>query len=292
MLRVTHTQTYLIFLFLTMVAAGCATTGPEIAKPIPLAANDVTWLREQPEIVVIHHQTAQPFRVWMSDAGADFLEGLGAQTVVFALYFSQKAGERLQAKSLREGEQIRTKYSLTDPVVDVKARFVEALRTKLELHNLRPVSESVTDYEPYKLADAFGPVVALDFVTSSWELSVLRSLNPFTSDPYRLSYAVHARLLRLTPAKYQGEPQSPAVARLLHSEDSKIMWQGICRAIGGGAPYITRENLTPLFIPKQLFGEQSYALDEWTAHDAALLKAKLNEVANACAQALLAEFSR
>lgn len=69
------------------------------------------------------------------------------------------------------------------------------------------------------------------------------------------------------------------------------MWQGICGAIGGGTPYITREIPTPLFIPEQFVGEQSYTLDEWTAHDAALLKAKLKEAADTCADALLGEFS-
>jgi hypothetical protein len=292
MLRMNDARTRFITLLLTMFAVGCATTGPEIAKPIPLAANDVTWLREQPEIVAIHHQTPQPFRVWMSDAGADFLEGFGGQTVVFALYFSRMAGERLQAKSLREGEKIRTKYALVDPVLEVKARFVDALRTKLELRNMRPISEPAASYEPYQLADSFGSVVALDFITSSWELSVLRSLNPFTSDPYRLRYTVQARLLRLKPAKYHGEPQSQTVARLLHSEDSRIMWQGMCHSIGGGVPFTTGGSSAPLFIPKQFVGEQSYTLEEWTANDGALLKDRLNEVADACADALLAEFSR
>lgn len=283
--------TRVITLLLIVVAVGCAATGPEIAKPIPLAPNDVTSLRDHPEIVVIHHQTPQPFRVWMSDVGADFLEGFGAQTVVFALYFSEKAGARLQAKALREGEQIRTKYSLVDPVVAVKDRFTDALRTKLDLKNLRPISEPATRYEPYQLADAFGSVVALDFVTSSWQLGVLRSLNPFTSDPYRLSYTVHARLLRLKRTKYHGEPQSPEVSRLLRSEDSKVMWEGTCHSIGGGVPFTIKSNSTPLFIPKQFVGEQSYTLKEWTANDAALLKAKLNEAADSCANALLAEFS-
>ena len=283
-----HLARFITLLF-TVFAVGCATTGPDIAKPVPLTANDLAWLREQAEIVVIHHQTPAPFRVWMSDAGADFLEGFGAQTIVFAPYFDRKATERLQAKALREGERIRTKYSIVDPVPAVKARFVDALRTKLEIRNLHLISEPVADYEPYRLADAFGPVVALDFITSSWELSVLRSLNPFTSDPYRLRYTVQARLLRLRPAKYHGEPQRPEVARLLRSEDSKIMWQGMCDSIGGGVPYITRENSAPLFIPKQFVGEQSYTLDAWTANDGALLKGTLNDVADACAQALLAE---
>lgn len=190
MLHLNDARTRFITLLLTMFVVGCATTGPEIAKPIPLVANDVAWLREQPDIVVIHHQTREPFRVWMSDAGANFLEGFGAQTVLFALYFERKATERLQAKSLREGEQIRTKYSLVDPVLEVKARFVDALRTKLGLKNLRSISEPAIDYEPYKLADSFGSVVALDFITSSWTLSVPPSLNPFTSDSYRFEYAV------------------------------------------------------------------------------------------------------
>ncbi|MCZ7627270.1 MAG: hypothetical protein M5R38_17245 [Candidatus Methylomirabilis sp.] len=162
-----------ITLLLTVVAVGCATTGPEIAKPIPLAVKDVAWLRDQPEIVVIHHQTPTPFRVWMGDAGAYFLEGFGAQTVLFAPYFSEKANERLQAKALREGEQIRTKYSIVDPVLAVKARFVDALSTKLELGNLRPISEPVTVNEPYQFAESFGSVVAFDFLTASWDLDRL-----------------------------------------------------------------------------------------------------------------------
>lgn len=83
---------------------------------------------------------------------------------------------------------------------------------------------------------------------------------------------------------------NPEVARLLRSEDSKIMWQGVCDSIGGGIPYITQGNPGPLFIPKQFVGEQSYTGDEWTANNGALLKRTLNDVANACAQALLAEF--
>ena len=67
------------------------------------------------------------------------------------------------------------------------------------------------------------------------------------------------------------------------------MWQGMCDSIGSGVPYITRGNSAPLFIPKQFVGEQSNTLDAWTENDGALLKGTLNDVADACAQALLAE---
>lgn len=295
MLRLNDVRIGFTTLLLTIFTVGCATTGPEIAKPTPLAANDLAWLREQPEIVVIHHQTPGHFWVEMSDAGANFLEGFGAQTVLLAPYFSQKANERLQAKAIREGEKIRMTYSIADPVREVKARFVDALPTNLGLKNLRIIDQPATSYEPYQLADSFGSAVALDFITSLWTLYRERSFNPFAADRYYLRYAVHARLLRLEASKYHGEPQSPAVARLLRSEDSKILWQASCVSMGGEFTY-TRNSVQQLVysmnagdIPRR--GGQPYTLKEWTANGAALLKGRLNEVADACAQALLADFS-
>lgn len=281
----------------TMFAVGCAATTPEIAKPTPLAANDLTRLREEPKIVVIHHKTPVYFQVQMSDTGANFLEGLGAQLPPFGIYFSNMATERLQTKASREGDRVRREYSIEDPVVTVKARFLDALSTKLEFTNLHSISEAAIRYEPYQLADSFGAGVALDFITAFWVLSREPWTNPFAADRFYLRYAVEARLLRLGASQYHGEPQSPAVARLLRSEDSKILWQGACSSMGADLTYTmkTLQQLSHGIIPIQggqpSQGRQHHTLEEWTENNGALLKGRLNEVADACAKALLAEFS-
>jgi hypothetical protein len=273
-----------------MFAIGCAATTPEIVKPTPLAANDLAQLREEPKIIVIHHKTPTYFQIQMSDAGANFLEGLGAQLPPFGLYFSNMATERLQTKASREGDRVRREYSLVDPVLTVKERFLDALSTKLELTNLHPISEPAVRYEPHQLADSFGAVVALDFITPLWVLAREPALNPFAADRYYLRYAVEARLLRLGASQYHGEPQSPAVARLLRSEDSKILWQDSCYSMGADLTY-TMKSLQQFAPDIPIRGGQPYSLEEWTANNGALLKGKLNEVADACAKALLVEFS-
>jgi hypothetical protein len=274
----------------TLFAVGCAATTPEIVKPTPLAANDLAWLREQPKIVVIHHKTPTYFQIQMSDAGANFLEGFGAQTVLFAPYFSRKADERLQTKASREGNRVRREYSIVDPVLTVKERFLEALRTKLELTNLQPISEPAIRYEPHQLADSFGAGVALDFITAFWVLSREPSLNPFAADRHYLRYAVESRLLRLGTSQYHGEPQSPEVARLLRSDDSKILWQDACYSMGADLTY-TMKSLQQFPPGVPIRGGQPYTLEEWTANNGTLLRGKLNEVADACAKALLVEFA-
>lgn len=285
-----HRRCFVMVLLMTF-AVGCATTGPEIAKPIPLAAKDVAWLREQPKIVIIHHQTPAQFRVEMSDAGANFMEGFGGQTVLLAPYFSRKANERLQAKALREGEKIRSEYAVEDPVLTVKAQFLDALSTKLYFTNLHPISEPAIHYEPHQLADTFGAGVALDFITTFWVLSREPSLNPFAADRFYLRYAVEARLLQLGTSQYHGEPQSPEVARLLRSEDSKILWQGTCYSMGAAHTYTAKSFNQLNYAAVSSQDEPRYTLDEWAQSNAALLKGKLNEVADACAKALLADFA-
>lgn len=127
-------------------------------------------------------------------------------------------------------------------------------------------------------------------MTSSWMLSSI-TVNPLTTHQYQLRYAVQARLLQLEASKYRGEPKPEAVAQLLRSEDSKITWQGICYATAGGTPYTTSDTSELLSIPEAFVGTQSYTLEEWTANNATLLTEKLNEAADACARALLADFS-
>lgn len=271
----------LLFVLFTMAAVGCATMGS--TKPIPLAANDMAWLRDQSEIVLIHHQTPQPFRIWKTDYLAPFWEGLGYPFALIAV-------ERRREEAIREGEQIRTRYSVADPVLGAKTRFEYELRSKLGFTRLRAVSQPVAAYNPYQLADSFGSVMALDFMTSSWMLSSI-TVNPLTTHQYQLRYAVQARLLQLEASKYRGEPKPEAVAQLLRSEDSKIMWQGICYATAGGTPYTTSDTSELLSIPEAFVGTQSYTLEEWTANNATLLTEKLNEAADACARALLANFS-
>lgn len=274
----------------TLFAVGCAATTPEIAKPTPLTANDLVRLRDEPQIVVIHHKTPAYFQVQMSDAGANFLERFGAQTVLFAPYFSRKAGGRLQTKASREGDRVRREHSLEDPVLTVKDRFVDRLRTKLRFTNLHPISEPAIRYEPHQLADTFGTEVALDFITAFWVLSRELSLNPFATDRFYLRYAVEARLLQLGTSQYHGEPQNPEVARLLRSEDSKVLWQGTCYSMGAAHTYTAKSFNQLNYAAVSSQDEPRYILDEWTQSNAALLKGKLNEVADACAKALLAEF--
>ncbi len=175
-------------------------------------------------------------------------------------------------------------------MLKVKARFVDALATKPGLTNLHPISELAIRYEPYQLAESFGAVGALDLITTFWELSREPSLNPFAADRFYVTYVVEARLLRLETSTH-GRPQRPAVACLLRSEDSKLLWQRGCFSNGAGQTYMMKslQQLSQGIIPAQ-DGQQAI-LEEWTANNGARLKGQLNEVAETCATALLAEFA-
>lgn len=100
------------------------------------------------------------------------------------------------------------KYSLQDPVLRVKERFLSTLSVDFDLKNIRPVQGPLTDDRVPALKERFGQGVVIDFKTIKWDL--LYYLTDWSH--YRIAFSARARMVRL--------------------EDSKIIWQGVCDIVG------------------------------------------------------------
>jgi hypothetical protein len=109
-------------------------------------------------------------------------------------------------------------------------------------------SDILSDDAVEALQKAFGNGVVLDFKTRLWGLSSA----PMRFSTYQVSYAVRARMLRLS--------------------DGKTLWQGYCEHLGSDAQWRA-------------------SFDEFTANSGALLKQKLAETAASCGKELVAQFS-
>lgn len=93
--------------------------------------------------------------------------------------------------------------------------------------------------------------VVLDFRTLEWAVVAAPKFIPFTAEHYQVSYMVRARLVRL--------------------EDPKVVWQATCASQGRDA-------------------KAKWTMEELTANEGVLLKEKLAEAAEACADELTAKF--
>jgi len=148
------------------------------------------------------------------------------------------------------------RVAVADPVGDVQASFVEALRRELGERSAHPLlvtpgsaHASGRGPAPEALRELLGPVVAIDLETIGWRMPFVSRSFPESRTTYGIEYFVRGRLLRLS--------------------DGQVLWQGICAFMKDDAP-------RPL-------GE--LAADDW-----ALLRARRAELASGCAEQLLGSF--
>jgi hypothetical protein len=105
------------------------------------------------------------------------------------------------------GEKMTHDYSLEDPVVAVKDRFLSSLDADLGI-KASSVNEPLGKDSLDELKTTFEKGMVFDFKTIQWMLFYF----PTDWSHYRIAYSARSRLIRL--------------------EDSKILWQGVCEFIG------------------------------------------------------------
>ena len=195
-------------------------------------------LRDQAEILVVHYPTTV-FRVGTPGKmrAATWLGPIGMAAAVAAMG--------------SHGEELRTKYSLEDPVLRVRNKVLTAVRENPGLQNLRVREDPVTiaGEDPAELRKVLGSGTVLDFRTAGWGM-LYWPMRVETN--YRMNYGVVSRLIRL--------------------EDAKVLWQGTCTAASA------------------VDAESSPTMEQLEANDGELLKAHVNKVADACAADLAAQF--
>jgi hypothetical protein len=139
-------------------------------------------------------------------------------------------------------------YALDDPVVHARDAFTDGISNRVDSARLVANPEVLSDDDVETLQKSFGSGIILDFKTRLWGLASA----PLRFSTYQVSYAVRARLLRLS--------------------DGKTLWQGYCEHLGSDDQWRA-------------------TFDEFTANSGALLKQKLNESATACGKELVTQFS-
>jgi hypothetical protein len=150
------------------------------------------------------------------------------------------------------GERIRVQYRLVDPVGRVRQLVLERLAVHLGKSSLRSTPERfVSTDQVADLKAIFASGMVLDFGTVGWGLVALPKAVPFTVERYEVAYLARLRLVRLG--------------------DSRMLWQVTCGAMRRKA-------------------QENWTMEQLTADQGALLKAKLTEMADECAVELLAQF--
>lgn len=195
-------------LVLLIMGLGCA------ARAIPIERGELSRLREVPEVQAIHyivpplvaHPGLKPppvplYTTHPSPAGAG-LELL-FKILIGGLFDAAVTG-------LTSSSGPPQDYCWSDPIAQVKERFIAAWESQQGLPRVRPASDSRTDDDLAALQTAFGAAVLLDFKTTRCRVVL--------DDPSRsghlATFAGRARLIRVE------EPEP------------RVVWQGICELSG------------------------------------------------------------
>jgi hypothetical protein len=140
--------------------------------------------------------------------------------------------------SISAGKEIRTKYALEDPAAAVGAKFLQNLRAELGGVAVRTVDRPVSNDDLGAVKAAYRGPWLFDFKTIGWGSAA------------------------------EGDVEFTVRGRLIRNDDSRIVWQGMCK-------YETRDAKGELL----------------TAMNAALLKKKLEAGVSPCARDLWNQFS-
>lgn len=156
-------------------------------------------------------------------------------------------------RGLEVGEQVRVQLGLDDPVKRVHERLVAGLASTPRFRLLPTAPARFLSHDaPSELRATLGSGLVLDFRTISWGIVAATKFLPGTTHQYQAFYGVRVRVVRLP--------------------DSGVVWQAGCTSVGRN--------------PK---GKWTH--EELTADDGRLLKSKLNEAADACADQLVAQLT-
>lgn len=195
---------------------------------IKMEQEELIHLKDQPDIQAVHYPPQNSFEFFRS--------GLTGGGVLLTLIDAAR------------GSKMAKDYSLTDPILKVKDRFLSSLDGHAGFKNIRSIQEPHESDDLEEVKRTFGTGVVIDFKTYAWGLSESASALMIFRERYYVTYWARTRMIRLA--------------------DSKIIWQGFCK----------------------IEGQDQKALGEFTANNGELLKVKLNEAADACAEQLLAQF--
>ena len=139
--------------------------------------------------------------------------------------------------SVSAGKEIRAKYALEDPARAVGAKFFQNLRAEFGGIAVRAVDRPVSNDDLSAVKAAYSGRWLFDFKTIGWGSAA------------------------------EGDVEFTVRGRLIRNDDSKIVWQGMCK-------YETQDAKGKLL----------------TARNAALLKKKLEAGVSPCARDLWAQF--
>lgn len=227
-------------IFIALVGTGCATPLPEVSTTRPIEKAEMPNFKEQPNIFVVRYEP-EPFQV-------ETERGI-AQGLIPALI-----GEAIgQYVDRRKGETITKKYSLQDPSLQVKTRFVSVLTADLGLTTIRRVEQPFPKDDTSNLRGALGTGVVIDFKTTKWSYFLNlpgEGIQFMPKSRYGVKYDVRARLIRL--------------------DDAKILWEAVCQYWED---------------PKR-----SVLLEELEANNGAILKTKFSEAAEFCFNGFRTQF--
>lgn len=177
-------RTIASILSVLLLVSGCA------PAMIAVDPGERLRLREQAEVRAIHYPPPSFFLVTkgMDRAGLFF----GALGAVGAMSAARSAGEKL-----------REAYSLQDPIIRVRDRFLSDLKPDLDLGTVGIVESPLDTDAPRTLRERFGDAVLFDFKTVGWGLGYHRE----DSSRYGVMHNVRARLIRLQGTKVLWQAQ-------------------------------------------------------------------------------------
>lgn len=242
----------LLILLIFLLLYGCGGG----LKQIRMTPEGWNYLKTQSEIQAAHYPSASLtvmtpgkgiLQGWPAAVGG--MAGLGATPLELGGAALMGLGLEIYGESLSRssGAQMIKDYSLEDPILAVKEQFILYLVFNSDSKNIRFVQEPLRSDNINDLKKISGDGMVIDFKTIHIGLSYFLTY----WGRYRIDYLVRARLI--------------------HLEDSKILWQGVCSYVGKD--------------PKN-----SPTMDELAADNGALLKAKINEATDICAKELINQF--
>ncbi len=228
----------IVLMVVVIVSYGCA---PAL---IPIDKEDLVRLKNQPEVVAVHYES--PIFVY---SGSDALP-------CFSLLWGCPASAFFGALGVDGRRLLKERYKIEveDPTPALKTKFLANLTLELKLSNLRPIDQALTSDGFNDIKKAYKGGMVFDFKTVAWRIN-----------DGGLIFSTHDWwYLRFHRGKYVWYLVG---GRLMRTEDSKILWQGVCEF---KTPDIERDTLIE--------------------NDGALLKTKLQEAADTCAADLWGQF--
>lgn len=178
-------------LFLPAAFYGCS------SGLIKIDERGLARLKKEPEI---HAVTYIPASFIVETPGA-----YGSTEAMFGEMEGPLGGFAHLREFEENGKKMIRDYSLEDPVLKVRDKFISSVGADLGLQEAGAFTEPLKDDSIEGLKRRFGKGMVFDFKTTRWLLNYY----PADLSHYRMTYGGRARLVSL--------------------EDSRVLWQGACR---------------------------------------------------------------